>query len=328
MSSKTESPFTILIVDDVPKNIQVAANILQESGYQMAFAQDGPTAIDQIETNRFDLILLDIMMPGMDGYQVCQKIKANPSNQAIPVIFLTAKDDTDSIVKGFELGAVDYLTKPFNGLELQARVKTHLELYRSKKEIVETNQRLNLEIGERIKVEKKVEKISDEMRAIQDKIQALMIESKGQPKPMKLLNIQKIKALRLESNTKAQEARTYLKQMQLLLLVEAMHEHHKEKAESKFIEKVLDSDVDALADTLFDEDVKKAIEEGKIDDVKGKLKDTFAKEEIPTDNETDEMLGAIEDLEKADEDTAIRLAGEKARQIAETPVKKKNVVSE
>jgi hypothetical protein len=183
-------------------------------------------------------------------------------------------------------------------------------------------------IEEKVKTEKKIERISDQMRVIQDKIQALMIESKGQPKPMKLLNIQKIKALRLESNTKAQEARTHLKHMQLLLLVEAMHEHQKEKTESKFIEKVLDSDVDALADTLFDEGVQKAIEEGKVDEVKSKLKDCFAKDEIPTDNETNEMLGAIKDLEGADEETAIRMAGETARKISETPVKKKNVLEE
>jgi len=183
-------------------------------------------------------------------------------------------------------------------------------------------------LGEKIKTEKKVEKISDEMRDIQDKIQALMIESKGQAKPMKLLNIQKIKALRLESNTKAQEARTHLKHMQLLLLVEAMHEHQQEKTESKFIEKVLDADVDALADTLFDESVQKAIEEGKVDEVKNRLKDCFAKDEIPTDSETNEMLGAIKDMEGADEETAIRMAGEKAKQIAETPVKKKNVIEE
>jgi len=181
-------------------------------------------------------------------------------------------------------------------------------------------------LEERIKSEKKVEKISDQMAAIQDKIQSLMIKSKGQPRPMKLLNIQKIKALRLESNAKAQEARTHLKHLQLLLLVEAMHEHHKEKSENKFVEKVLESDIEGLADTLFDEDVKKAVEEGKVDDVKNRLKDCFAKDEMPTDAETEDMLGAIEDLEKADDETAMRLAGEKAKQISEAPVKKKQLV--
>jgi diguanylate cyclase (GGDEF)-like protein len=164
MDSKSETRYKILIVDDVPKNIQVAANILQKSGYQMAFAQDGPTAVAQTETNRFDLILLDIMMPQMDGFEVCRRIRANPANQEIPIIFLTAKDDTDSVVKGFELGAMDYLTKPFNGAELQVRVKTHLELYRSKKEAVAANERLRMEIAERIKVEEELERSKEEYR--------------------------------------------------------------------------------------------------------------------------------------------------------------------
>lgn len=183
-------------------------------------------------------------------------------------------------------------------------------------------------LEERVKTEKRVERISDDMRGIQDKISGLMVESKGQPRPMKLLNVQKIKALRLESNTKAQEANNYIKQMQLLLLLEAMREHHESKEKNEFIEKILDADVDQLADTLFDEDVKKAIEEGKIDDVKTKLKDTFAKEEIPTDAETEDLLRAIDDLEKVDEETAIKMAGEKAKKIAEEPVKKKPVLEE
>ncbi len=181
---------------------------------------------------------------------------------------------------------------------------------------------------ERIKIEKEVEKISDDIRNIQDKIQKLMIESKGQPKPMKLLNIQKIKALRLESNTKQQEASEKIRQLQLILLLEAMREQHESEEKNEFIEKVLKSDVDHLMDSLFDEDVKKAIQEGKIDDVKNKLKSTFAKEEIPTDNETEELLGAIEDLEKVDEETAVKMASEKARKIAEEPVKKKETASE
>ena len=164
MNSQKETRHSILIIDDVPKNIQVAASILQKNGYQMAFAQDGTTALAQIESKRFDLILLDIMMPRMDGFEVCRRIKARPDNRDIPIIFLTAKDDTDSIVKGFELGAVDYLTKPFNGAELQARVKTQLELYHSKKELIETNAHLNKEIAERIKVEQELERSKEKYR--------------------------------------------------------------------------------------------------------------------------------------------------------------------
>ena len=164
MESTKEIRYRVLIVDDVPKNIQVAANILQKSGYQMAFAQDGPTAIEQTRTNRFDLILLDIMMPDMDGFEVCRRIKEHPESREIPIIFLTAKNDADSIVEGFHLGAMDYLTKPFNGPELEARVRTHLELYRSKEELKAANRRLNIEIGERRKAEEELKRSQEEYR--------------------------------------------------------------------------------------------------------------------------------------------------------------------
>ncbi|MBI4176524.1 MAG: hypothetical protein HY518_04915 [Candidatus Aenigmarchaeota archaeon] len=181
----------------------------------------------------------------------------------------------------------------------------------------------NNEIAEeRIKLEKHVERISDEMRDLQDKIQRLMLDSKGQPTPMKLLNIQKIKTLRLESTTKQQEANTYIKQLQLLLLVEAMKEHHKTKEKDKLIEKILDADVDHLSQVLFDEDVQKAIQEGRMDDVKDKLKRMFAKEEMPHDQETQELLNAIDDLESVDEETALKMAGQKARKITESQLKK------
>jgi diguanylate cyclase (GGDEF)-like protein len=161
MDLNQHNRFKILIVDDVPKNIQVAASILQNDTYQIAFAQDGPTALVQVESNRFDLILLDIMMPQMDGYEVCRRIRNRPDNRDTPIIFLTAKNDTDSVVKGFAMGAMDYLSKPFNGAELQARVKTHLELYRSRKAIEEVNRRLRLEMTERIKTEEEL-KLSKE----------------------------------------------------------------------------------------------------------------------------------------------------------------------
>jgi diguanylate cyclase (GGDEF)-like protein len=158
--------YKILIVDDVPKNIQVAANLLQKNGYQMAFAQDGETALDQTRSNRFDLILLDVMMPNMDGFEVCRRIRETPENQDIPIIFLTAKNDADSIIKGFELGAMDYIAKPFNGTELQARVRTHLQLYRSKSEVREANERLKLEIAERIKIEEALKQSREEYRLL------------------------------------------------------------------------------------------------------------------------------------------------------------------
>ncbi len=120
--------FKILIVDDIPANIQVLGNVLRKQGYEVAFTDNGPDAIEKSRTFCYDLILLDIMMPQMDGFEVCRILKNDETTKNIPVIFLTAKSDADSLLKGFELGAVDYLTKPFKAAELLARVQTHLNL--------------------------------------------------------------------------------------------------------------------------------------------------------------------------------------------------------
>ena len=134
-----EKIFKILIVDDVPKNIQVIGNMLRKEKYDISFAKNGFEALKRAGRNDFDLILLDIMMPEMDGFEVCRKLKSDENTRDIPVIFLTAKTDIESIMKGFETGAVDYVTKPFNAAELVARVKTHLELRRSKEDLKKTN---------------------------------------------------------------------------------------------------------------------------------------------------------------------------------------------
>jgi phosphoserine phosphatase RsbU/P len=125
----------ILIVDDNPKNLQILGNYLRKELYKVEFALDGKSALDWIGRTEFDLILLDIMMPGMDGFEVCRIIKSDTLRQKIPIIFLTAKVDTESIVYGFDLGAVDYVIKPFNQKELIARVKTQIEIKRSRDEI-------------------------------------------------------------------------------------------------------------------------------------------------------------------------------------------------
>jgi putative two-component system response regulator len=124
----------ILIVDDVVDNIRIAMNILKEDNYDFSFANSGIEALQLLESEpeQFQLLLLDIMMPGMDGFETCEKIKANPLVKDIPIIFLTAKTDVDSIAKGFTYGAVDYITKPFYAGELLARVKTHIELFQAK----------------------------------------------------------------------------------------------------------------------------------------------------------------------------------------------------
>jgi putative two-component system response regulator len=124
----------ILIVDDVVDNIRVAMNILKEDNYDLSFAHDGTDALRLVDEDpqHFDLILLDIMMPGINGFEVCQKFKENAATREIPVIFLTARVDVDSISEGFHVGGVDYITKPFHANELLARVKTHLELYQAR----------------------------------------------------------------------------------------------------------------------------------------------------------------------------------------------------
>lgn len=118
----------ILVIDDNQENLRVVSNYLKEKGYKIALALDGESAFKILEENKIDLILLDIMMPEMDGFEVCKKLKEKPQTKDIPVIFLTAKTDTNDVVEGFNLGAVDYITKPFKKEELYARINNHTQL--------------------------------------------------------------------------------------------------------------------------------------------------------------------------------------------------------
>lgn len=136
--NKQKKPL-ILVVEDIPKNMEVVCSILRNEGYRLAMAGNGKQAVETAPVVLPDLILLDIMMPEMDGYRACQLLKENPDTQNIPIIFLTAKSDTDDVVKAFELGAVDYVTKPFKKAELLSRVKTHLELKFARESLEELN---------------------------------------------------------------------------------------------------------------------------------------------------------------------------------------------
>jgi two-component system sensor histidine kinase/response regulator len=139
---KKNSTANILIVDDNIKNLQVLGNALYSSGYLISVAKSGKQALQLIEKNLPDLILLDIMMPEMDGYETCKQLKASPSTAQIPVIFLTAKNETEDLIRGFQSGGVDYITKPFNREELLVRVKTHIELKKSRETILEQSKQL------------------------------------------------------------------------------------------------------------------------------------------------------------------------------------------
>ena len=119
----------ILIVDDILKNIQLLGTVLRDNGYEVSFATSGAQALDSVKQKMPALILLDINMPIMDGFEVCHQLKASPLSSTIPIIFLTSNNDISKITEGLELGASDYITKPFNNSELLARVKTHLTIY-------------------------------------------------------------------------------------------------------------------------------------------------------------------------------------------------------
>jgi sigma-B regulation protein RsbU (phosphoserine phosphatase) len=139
---ETQSKFTILAVDDTPENLDVVKGILA-SQYTIKVAINGPMALKIVEKQAPDLILLDIMMPGMSGYEVCEQLKANPDTRHIPVIFLTAMEQTSDEASGFKLGAADYITKPVNPPILEARVKTHLALKRSMDELQQAYEVIN-----------------------------------------------------------------------------------------------------------------------------------------------------------------------------------------
>ncbi len=126
---KSQKVPRILVVDDVATNRLMVEAILKGEGVEIVTAANGMEALAAAAANLPDLILLDVMMPGMDGYEVCRKIKEYPERRLVPVIFLTSCSETHEVVKGFEAGCVDYVTKPFRAVELLARVRTHLQLH-------------------------------------------------------------------------------------------------------------------------------------------------------------------------------------------------------
>jgi two-component system, sensor histidine kinase and response regulator len=134
-----ESKSSILIVDDTQENLKILDAILQHAGYNISTHVDGLSALDYIKTSKPDLILLDVMMPQMDGFEVCEKLKSDPDTKNIPVIFLTARSSLDDLLKGFRVGGIDYIKKPFRKDELLARVSSHIELIRTKKLLEESN---------------------------------------------------------------------------------------------------------------------------------------------------------------------------------------------
>lgn len=162
----------ILIVDDIPDNLRLLSQILRNQGYRVRQMLQGDRALHAVEIAHPDLILLDIRMPGLDGYEVCRRLKASPTTQHIPIIFLSALNEVNDKVLAFEVGGIDYITKPFQELEVIARVRNHLQLQATQKELKQLNQTLEQKVQERTEA---LEKANE-----QQKILLEILEAKNQ----------------------------------------------------------------------------------------------------------------------------------------------------
>jgi sigma-B regulation protein RsbU (phosphoserine phosphatase) len=165
-----ESGWCVLVVDDEPNNLKLMRQVLAGK-YRLAFATTGPMALEIVPTVRPDLILLDVMMPGMDGYEVCRHLKDDPTTRDIPVIFVTAKSDESDESTGFAAGAVDYITKPFRPLIVQARVKNHLELKQARESLRRQNEILEQRVEERTREVLNLQQKEFELRRAKERIE-------------------------------------------------------------------------------------------------------------------------------------------------------------
>lgn len=144
MNSPNTKNYTILIVDDLVENLVLLSNFIEKFGYENTFAKNGKEAIASVEKNKPDLILLDLMMPVMNGLECCQKLKADPNSRDIPIIFITASLEEKHLIKALELGGNDYVTKPLKKNELRTRINNQLTMYQQIKELKETKLQLKL----------------------------------------------------------------------------------------------------------------------------------------------------------------------------------------
>jgi len=157
---------TILIVDDMPANLEVVTNHLERQGYRAVVALSGDEGIERAEYVQPDLILLDVMMPGIDGFEICRRLKASDRTRAIPVIFMTALADTTDKLAGFAAGAVDYVTKPLNGSEVLARIESHLALYALRRQLAAQNAQLQQEIAVRSETQAALQRSNTEFEQL------------------------------------------------------------------------------------------------------------------------------------------------------------------
>ena len=166
----------ILIVDDNPSNLKVLYTYLQQAGYQVLVADDGRAGLEVVANSQPELILLDVMMPGLDGFEVCRQLKANQDSKHIPVIFLTALSETVNKVKGFEVGGVDYITQPIENEEVVARVRTHLMMTRMRQKLQQQNKELQAEIERRLQIERELNSSRNLLQASNDNLEQTVAE--------------------------------------------------------------------------------------------------------------------------------------------------------
>ena len=162
----------ILLVDDVPVNLAVLTSAIEPDGYEILAAPNGAAALKVAAKAKPDLILLDIMMPEMDGLETCRRLKQNEATRDIPVIFITARTEMESVVEGFRAGGVDYVVKPFQTEEVLSRVKTHLRLNRLTRELLEKNRALEARTAELTAEMQRRQRVETELRHADDKLAA------------------------------------------------------------------------------------------------------------------------------------------------------------
>ncbi len=162
---------TILIVDDIPENLQLLSHMLKEHGYAVRATTSGPGALKSVQIAPPDIILLDITMPGMNGYEVCRLLKHDAQTAHIPIIFISALDEVMNKVEAFKVGGVDYVTKPFHVDEVLARVKTHLSLRRMQQQLQEQNSQLQQQIIERTRAEATLRDVNQQLITLVEKLE-------------------------------------------------------------------------------------------------------------------------------------------------------------
>lgn len=218
MTSPDNRPRTLLIIDDTINNLRVAVDLLHAYGFRILTASDGESGIERAHLAQPDLILLDVRMPGLDGFECCRRLKAHPATAHIPVVFMTALTDTDNKVRGFELGGVDYVAKPFDAGELLARVRTHLELADLRRgleqRVEERTAALAAEVAQRKRIQADQSLLLDLLRDQSEQLralarQSLAAEEKAAPlSPALAAQIEAVRIVLAQMDSRLQAAET------------------------------------------------------------------------------------------------------------------------